>query len=242
MICKYTFLTSRATLHVKQDSYHNLRFRFPCSWTCTWLSKLLSDETHNNQHAEGVEEDLATCLLCAPLKASVKIYKDTCTDIWWFPEIGVPQIIHFNGIFDYKPTMFDTYININFNIWNLWSMDYLCTLHSMECTMECTTWCTTASDDSSRASHRPAHPSCRPPTRPCRWPVWWCVLLAIHQKHPETSRTQFLDRSLKNHGSFTIKWTSTFREQKHIVPARKWTASDSTTPIQGVMSRLKKVS
>ena len=28
--------------------------------------------------------------------------------IRWFPEIGVPQIIHFNGIFQYKPTILDT--------------------------------------------------------------------------------------------------------------------------------------
>jgi len=31
--------------------------------------EVLSDETHINQHAEGVEEDLATCLPCAPLKS-----------------------------------------------------------------------------------------------------------------------------------------------------------------------------
>ena len=64
-----------------KDSDPNICFRFLPSmekktWNLTimdsWPSpELLSDETHKNQHAEGVEEDLATCRPCTPLKASV---------------------------------------------------------------------------------------------------------------------------------------------------------------------------
>jgi len=90
-----------------KDSDPNICFRFLPSmgkktktWNLTimdsWPSpELLSDETHKNQHAEGVEEDLATCLPCTPLKASVNYcgwLQNLAVDRCW-PSMFIPVFL-----------------------------------------------------------------------------------------------------------------------------------------------------